>query len=144
MLSRSDLYKYSLFISTLCISILGQGNLVILDSKTLNGDNIDARIEEIRRDDSISVVQIKRSKGPSVEESMFVIRTLCVIAKTRQVRYFVIIKEGKDENGVYTYEVGFLDRRVNNLKGYFGITEDRLVKDEEIVDSKEIMEMFGW
>jgi hypothetical protein len=118
--------------------------LLHLDTRTLNIDHLDVRVEEVKREESISTVTIKRSKGPSGEESLFVIRALCLIAESRDMRYFIILSEGDDKNGKYTYSVGYLKEQIQNLNGHFGITADRPVTDQALMDSKDLMMMFGW
>ena len=110
----------------------------------MNIDYFDARIEEVKRDENISIVKIKRSCGPSSDESLFVIRALCLIAEARRMRFFIILKEGEDNNGKYTYAVGYLKKQIQNLNGHFGITTDRPVTDKSVMDSKDLMTMFGW
>lgn len=133
-----------ILISALLLPLCGKSKLIKLDTRDLEIDYFDVRVEEKQRNDSISIVTITRSDGPSSDESMFVIRALCLIAKDREKRYFIILKEGADPKGVYTYTIGFLNDRVDNLKGHFGITADQPVTEKELMDSQDLMAMFGW
>lgn len=118
--------------------------MIKLDTRDLEIDYFDVRVEEVRRDDSISLVQITRSEGPSGDESLFVIRTLCLIAQERGWPYFIILKEGENEKNIYTYKVGFCASPIENLQGYFGITEYRPVTDKQLMNCDDLIQMFGW
>ncbi len=133
-----------LFVLIISMTLCARGKLVKLDSRELEIDIYDVRVEEVSRKDNISIVQITRSDGQSGDEALFVIRAFCLVAQSREMRYFIIVEEGEDENGVYTYTIGFLTEPVDNLKGHFGITHDKPVSDKELMDSKDLMAMFGW
>lgn len=124
-------------------SSYAQRVLVILDSKNVES-TVDVCVEETSRQDSVSILKITRSAGPSMEESMFAIRTMCMIARDRNKNYFVIVSEGEDKKGVYTYIVGFLDTPVYNLKGLFGVTKDKPVAKDLVINVEETAGMFGW
>ncbi len=126
------------------MTLCARGKLVKLDSRELEIDIFDVRVEEVSRKDSISIVQITRSDGQSGDEALFVIRAFCLIAREREMRYFIIINEGENEKGIYTYTIGFLTEQVDNLKDRFGITYDKPVSDKELMDSKDLTAMFGW
>ena len=136
--------KGLLLLPVITLSLCANSKLVKLDTRDLEIDYFDVRVEEVAREDSVSVVQITRSSGPSGDESMFVIRAFCLIAKDREMRYFIIIEEGENEEGIYTYRVGYLTERIDNLKGHFGMTDDKPVTEKELMDSKDLMAMFGW
>lgn len=136
--------KGLLLLLVITLSLCANSKLVKLDSRDLEIDYFDVRVEEIERKDSISVVQITRSSGPSGDESLFVVRAFCMIAKEREMRYFIIITEGENEEGIYTYRVGYINERIDNLKGHFGLTSDKPVSEKELMDSKDLMAMFGW
>ena len=141
----NNLFLAAVFLCfALCIPLCGKAALMKLDTRDLEIDYFDVRVEEVEREDSISVVQITRSSGPSGDESLFVIRAFCLIAQSRELRYFIILKEGENPKGIYTYRVGFLNDRVDNLRGHFGITHDKPVTDKELMDSEDLMKMFGW
>ncbi len=137
---QKGLFLLLFIIFTLCADY----KLVKLDTRDFEIDYFDVRVEEVKREDSVSVVQITRSSGPSGDESMFVIRTLCLIAKERGKRYFLILEEGENEEGIYTYRVGFLNEPIENLKGHFGIIYDKPVTEKVLMDSEDLMKMFGW
>ncbi len=133
-----------LFVLIISMTLCARGKLVKLDSRDLEIDVFDVRVEEVSRKDSVSIVQILRSDGQSGDEALFVIRAFCLIAQSREMRYFIIVEEGEDEKGVYTYTIGYLSEIVDNLNGHFGITYDKPVSDKELMDSKDLMAMFGW
>ena len=136
--------KYLFIFLCLTSFLSAKETLITLDTRNLEIDHYDVRVEEVERDENISTVKIKRSSGPSSDESLFVIRAFCLIAEAREMQFFFILKEGEDENGAYTYTVGYLKKQVQNLKGHFGITENKPVTDKDLMDSKDLMTMFGW
>ncbi|MGD9202607.1 MAG: hypothetical protein PVI26_13675 [Chitinispirillia bacterium] len=136
--------KYLFIFLCLASFLEAKEKLIKLDTRNLKIDHFDVRVEEVRRDKNVSIVKIKRSNGPSGDESLFVIRTLCLIAEAREMRFFIILREGEDRNGKYTYTVGYLNEQIQNLNGHFGFTANRPVTDKELMDSKDLMAMFGW
>ncbi len=136
--------KHIILLLAFFLPLCGSSKLVKLDTKDLEIDYFDVRVEEVSREDSVSVIQITRSSGMSGDEALFVIRAFCLIAREREMRYFVIIEEGEDKKGIYTYRVGYLHEQIENLKGHFGVTIDRPLTDKEVMDSMDLMSMFGW
>ncbi len=136
--------KGLLLLLVITLSLCANSKLIKLDTRDFEIDYFDVRVEEVKREDSLSVVQITRSSGPSGDESLFVIRAFCLIAKEREMRYFIIIKEGDNEEGIYTYRIGYMNERIDNLKGHFGVTYDKPVSEKELMDTRDLMAMFGW
>lgn len=76
-------------------------HLSVKDAPVENGKVLDMEFQEIDRKAESSTVQIIRRSGGSVSSSMFVLKGMCAIARSRGEQYFVTEKV-VNENERYT------------------------------------------
>lgn len=77
-------------------------HLSVKDVPVENGKVLDMEFQEIERKTDSSTVQIARRSGGSVSSSMFVLRGMCGLARSRGARYFVPIRIAGEDKGRYT------------------------------------------
>jgi len=63
--------------------------LAVADVPVENGKVLDMEFQEVAREPGASIVQITRRSGGSVSSSMFVLRGMCGLARSRGKQYFV-------------------------------------------------------
>jgi hypothetical protein len=64
-------------------------HLSVKDTPVENGKVLNMEIQEIERKTDSSTVQIVRRSGGSVSSSMFVLRGMCGLARSRSAQYFI-------------------------------------------------------
>ena len=64
-------------------------HLIVKDQPVENGKVLDMEFHEVERNAESSTVQIVRRTGGSVSSSMFVLKGMCAIARSRGEQYFV-------------------------------------------------------
>ena len=69
-------------------------HLIVKDQPVENGKMLDMEFHEVDRQAESSTVQIVRRTGGSVSSSMFVLKGMCAIARSRGEQYFVAEKAG--------------------------------------------------
>jgi hypothetical protein len=67
-------------------------HLIAKDQPVENGKVLDIEFHEVDREAESSTVQIIRHTGGSVSSSMFVLKGMCAIARSRGEQYFVAEK----------------------------------------------------
>jgi hypothetical protein len=86
--------------------------------------------QEVRRSERTSTVYVKFKSGASVPSIMFIVRGFYDLAKSRNARYFIKLKEWGDIDGDWKYLVGFSQSKNVDPQKHFGLREP-LPKDEE-------------
>jgi len=95
--------------------------LVRIDSKDFGETNSLIQIEELERDANTSKLRMTHQKlGSSVGSSMFIMRGLYEVAKSRGAEYFINLKEWDDMEGGRIYIAGFTNTKDADLKKEFG------------------------
>ncbi len=64
-------------------------HLSVKDVPVENGKVLDMEFQEIERKTDSSTVQIARRSGGSVSSSMFILRGMCGLARSRSAQYFI-------------------------------------------------------
>jgi len=77
-------------------------HLSVKDVPVENGKVLDMEFHEIERKTDSSTVQIARRSGGSVSSSMFILRGMCGLARSRSARYFVPTRIAGEETERYT------------------------------------------
>lgn len=72
--------------------------LTIADTNVENGKVLNMEFQEVARETGTSTVQLTRRSGGSVSSSMFVLRGMCGLARSRGKQYFVIEQFAGDSN----------------------------------------------
>lgn len=79
-------------------------HITVKDQPVENGKMLDMEFHEVDRQAESSTVQIIRRTGGSVSSSMFVIKGMCAIARSRGEQYFVTEKVvGNNERITVTF-----------------------------------------
>jgi hypothetical protein len=99
-------------------------NLIAKDQPVENGKALDMEFHEVDRKTESSTVQIVRRTGGSVSSSMFVLKGMCAIARSRGEQYFVAEKAGTNDE---RFTVTFPKVAVERGKG-FSIAECDLLR----------------
>ncbi len=134
-LKRNKMRKvlYIIFVITYfagCVTKMTSPPLLIeINSEDYGNPNMAIKAVELERNAKISHIVITYDKGNSVGSSMFVCFTFYKIAKARNSKYFVILKECIDEKGKWVYVVGFTNKKNVDIKKEFG--EEYDFYDEE-------------
>lgn len=94
--------------------------LIKIDSKELGIDanELDIEVIEFERDTNISKVKVILKEGTSVGSSIFITFAYCQLAKYRNYKYFVTLKENEDN-----YEIdilGLTNKKDVDIKKEFG------------------------
>lgn len=76
--------------------------------------------EEIERQEKTSLIKVTHTSGASVPSILFVVKGCYQIAKLRQAKYFILLKEWKDPDGNWMYRIGFTATQKVNAQRYFG------------------------
>ncbi len=84
-----------------------------------NGKDLIIEIREIFREKTFSEVVVIKESGASVPSTMFVVKGMYSIAKARNVKYFINLKEWKDNDGSYHYIIGFSNDNEKNPREQF-------------------------
>jgi len=90
-------------------------HLVVSDQPVENGKVLDMEFHEIERDADGSTVQIIRRSGGSVSSSMFIVRGLCGVVRSRGKQY--VVSEPVAGEGV-RYRLTFPDTPPEQGKGW--------------------------
>lgn len=88
--------------------------------KSDGGKDLIMKLEEVERAQDYSIVRIQYTSGASVPSSMFVTKGMYTIAKQRGTKYFINLKEWRDENDHSMYKVGFVNSKEIDLKRRYG------------------------
>lgn len=92
--------------------------------KNKNGKDLIMSFKETERKENISLVSLTFESGSSVASSMFIAKGMYKIAKSRNMVYFVNLKEWKAEDGSRKYIVGFSNDKSLNIAEFFGENAD--------------------
>jgi hypothetical protein len=90
-------------------------HLAIADVPVENGKVLNMEFQEVAREVGTSTVQITRRSGGSVSSSMFVLRGMCGLARSRGKQYFVPEQVAGDRN---RYTVTFPETPPEPGKGF--------------------------
>jgi hypothetical protein len=90
-------------------------HLAVADVPVENGKVLDMEFQEVAREAGSSTVQITRRSGGSVSSSMFVLRGMCGLARSRGKQYFVPEQVVGDSN---RYTVTFPEIPPGSGKGF--------------------------
>lgn len=107
-----------------------------VNEKAATGKDLIMRFDEVERRAGASVVRVWHQAGASVPSVMFVVKGCYEMAKLRGAKYFVNIKEWRDEQGNWMYVVAFTSTKNVDLKRLYGddcqaaITEDSFMSVE--------------
>jgi len=77
-------------------------HLSVKDVPVENGKVLNMEFQEIERKTDSSTVQIARRSGGSVSSSMFVLRGMCGLARSRSAQYFIPTRIVGEETERYT------------------------------------------
>lgn len=91
-------------------------HLSVKDVPVENGKMLDMEFQEIERKTDSSIVQIARRSGGSVSSSMFVLKGMCGLARSRSAQYFIPTRIVDEKTERYT--VAFPQVAPEPGKGY--------------------------
>ena len=77
-------------------------HLSVKDVPVENGKVLNMEFHEIERKTESSTVQIVRRSGGSVSSSMFILRGMCGLARSRSAQYFIPTRRAGEETERYT------------------------------------------
>ena len=92
--------------------------------KNKKGKDLVMSFKETERKKHTSHVSLTFESGSSVASSMFIAKGMYKIAKSRNMAYFVNLKEWKSEDGTRKYIVGFSNDKTLNIVTFFGKDAD--------------------
>jgi hypothetical protein len=90
-------------------------HLAIADIPVENGKVLNMEFHEVAREAGASTVEITRRSGGSVSSSMFVLRGMCGLARSRGKQYFVTEQVAGERN---RYTVAFPETPPEPGKGF--------------------------
>lgn len=89
--------------------------LIIPVTPVENGKILDMEFQEVAREAYSSTVRVTRRSGGSVSSSMFILRGMCGLARSRGKQYFVTEQLGRESN---QYKVTFPETPPDPGKGF--------------------------
>lgn len=89
--------------------------LTIADTPVENGKVLNMEFQEVARETGRSTVQLTRRSGGSVSSSMFILRGMCGLARSRGKQYFVVEQFAGESN---RYTVTFPEIAPEAGKGF--------------------------
>ncbi|MCU7877698.1 MAG: hypothetical protein KZQ84_13020 [Candidatus Thiodiazotropha sp. (ex Lucinoma borealis)] len=104
------------------LSLLAETNLYrdSVNIKASDGKDLIMTFEEIERYEKYSIIKVKHISGASVALIMFVVKGDYKIAKIRGAKYFINLKEWKDNDGSWMYKIGYSSTDNIDPITYFG------------------------
>lgn len=88
--------------------------------KSDGGKDLIMKFEELERAPDYSIARVKFTSGASVPSIMFIVHGFYTIGKQRAKKYFINLKEWRDENNYWMYKIGFVNSKDIDLKGRYG------------------------
>jgi hypothetical protein len=114
------------------------------NEKQTTGKALRMVIREVERTDMTSTLMIDFTSGASVPSVMAITRACYDIAKARNKKYFINLKEWEDEKGRWHYLTGFSDKEEPSPLAFFKVNgSDKKGDQLEYSSVKEYDRMFG-
>ena len=122
--------SFALIVLTVLLAMQGNnvaaGDVLLkreVNQKNPGGKDLVISIEEMRRDERVSLVKVTFVSGASVPSSMFIVRCFYDIARVRGATHFLKLKEWQTKEGSRMLLVGFSKSNSVNPKEYFNLSE---------------------
>ena len=113
-----------------CNSVDNELVIKNINKKNPQGKDLIIDFEEVQRNSKTSIVKIKFTSGMSVPSSMFIANGMYAIAKRRNKKYFITLKDWDEGDSSFT-KIGFSDStNIDLIQTYGNDIKSDLTKDD--------------